>query len=117
MNNCHAWDPILRSQFHSIRQKLPIVDEEASIRHLILTFANTKYSACIERMSLLNSVDSNIDYRTRHLVAQTWSVVHESKDKVEIFTNQLDDMMETSGYCEQGWSNRMMQVLFACDVL
>jgi hypothetical protein len=57
-------------------------------------------------------VDPNIGYRVRHLVAQTWSLVRGNNDTVQIFTEQLDDMIATSGYCDQGWNNRMIQVLF-----
>jgi hypothetical protein len=117
MNNCHSWDPIIQEHFPYVQSKLPSVDEDFYINDLLGFLSNSKYMSCTERMVLSNPTDRNINYRPRLLLAQTWSLIRLNKDFVEAFTDQLDDMIETSGYCEQGWSNRIVQVLFGCDLI
>lgn len=116
MNNCHYWDNIFREKCSDQVSKLPPVNENAMIAELLANL-DSHYCIPIRRMIEQDPFDHCLGYRPRLLLAQTWSIIRESNDRLEIFKSQLEDMIETSGYCSQGWNNRLIQILFACEII
>lgn len=118
MEGCHYWDSILREKFPQIISKIVLIsinEEESLLQNLLKTYENTRFYIPLKRMINSNNIDQNINYRVRLLVSQTWFLIKDNKDYVQIFESQIDDMINSSGYCEQGWSNRMIQILFGCE--
>lgn len=117
MNGCHYWDDFMNKNFQRFAKNIPQTNEEEMVEDIRKYFNNTKYISPIERLLTQNPYDQNISYRPRLLFAQVWNLVRNDKDKIEILIAQIDDLVTTSGYCEQGWSNRLFQVLFALDLI
>lgn len=116
MENCHYWDPIFRRKFFDLNNRLKQVDEEEMYKEM-LSVLSQKYRGPILTLYTANPFDISLNYYPRLLVAQTWSYVRESNDWIDLFKTQLDDMISSGGYCSQGWSNRMIQILFALNIL
>ncbi len=114
MNNLHHWDSFFQSAFPSYKEKLPIIDQNTELTSLLQTSKSwgPNYYSCIERMIQENKVDPNVSYSVPLLVAQTWAQLRGDREKEESMKGQLEDMIGSSGFCEQGWSNRMLQILF-----
>ena len=116
MENCHYWDPIFRRKFFDLNNRLKTVDEEEMYKDM-LSNLSPKYRDPILRLYSANPFDISLNYYPKLLVAQTWSYVRDSEDGIDLFKSQLDDMIASGGYCSQGWSNRMIQILFALNIL
>jgi hypothetical protein len=113
MNNLHHWDQFFRENFSLFKSKLIHVELKKELDSLQETSKSwgLSYSVCIGRMIAENKTDPNIGYNIPLLVAQTWAQLRGDKEKEETMKGQLEDMIGSSGFCEQGWSNRMLQIL------
>lgn len=114
MDGLHHWDGFFRQNFESFKSKLISVDQRAELESLQEASKSwgQEYVSCIQRMIQENKVDPNVNYSVPLLVAQTWAQLRGDVEKEASMKGQLEDMIRSSGFCEQGWSNRMLQILF-----
>jgi hypothetical protein len=113
--NTHTYDPYFKEVFQSqILPNLPPLSRNESDNEWIEIFEEVRnYPHDIQNMCLhvyrLHSSDMNIGgYNCNLLGSQVWRLIKNNKDAKILFMEQFRDMI--TGYCEQGQSNRYLQV-------
>jgi hypothetical protein len=115
MNLTHTYDPYFKEVFQTqILPKLPQLSNHESIQEWdeIMTesrnFSSDIHNLCFH-VYRLHSVDMNVGgYNCNMLASQVWKVIKNNEDAKRLFMEQFRDM--ATGYCEQGQTNRYLQV-------
>ena len=113
--NTHTYDPYYKKVFQSqILPNLPVLtNTESSEQWGEIMVESKKYPHDIQNLCFhvyrLNSVDMNVGgYNCNLLGSQVWKLIKNNEDAKLLFMEQFRDM--ATGYCEQGQTNRYLQV-------
>ena len=113
--NTHTYDPYYKEVFQSqILPNLPKLSNTESIEEWYEIMAESrKYPHDIQNLCFhvyrLHSVDMNVGgYSCNLLGSQVWKLIKNNEDAKLLFMEQFRDM--ATGYCEQGQTNRYLQV-------
>ncbi len=113
--NTHTYDPYYKEVFQSqILPNLPkLSNTESSEEWGEIMLESRKYPHDIQNLCFhvyrLHSVDMNVGgYSCNLLGSQVWKLIKNNEDAKLLFMEQFRDM--TTGYCEQGQTNRYLQV-------
>ncbi len=113
--NTHTYDPYYKEVFQSqILPNLPkLSNYESTELWGEIMHESKKYPSNIQNLCIhvyrLHSVDMNIGaYNCNMLGSQVWKVIKQNEDAKRLFMEQFRDM--ATGYCEQGQTNRYLQV-------
>lgn len=116
--NTHTYDPYYKETFQSqILPNLPkLSNTESTEEWYEIMTESKKYPHDIQNLCFhvyrLHSVDMNIGgYSCNLLGSQVWKLIKNNKDAKLLFMEQFRDM--ATGYCEQGQTNRYLQVYSA----
>jgi hypothetical protein len=113
--NTHTYDPYYKEIFHSqILPNLPKLSNTESAQEWgEIILESRKYPHDIQNLCFhvyrLHSVDMNVGgYSCNLLGSQVWKLIKNNEDAKLLFMEQFRDM--ATGYCEQGQTNRYLQV-------
>ncbi len=113
--NTHTYDPYYKEVFQSqILPNLPKLSNIESTEEWGEIMAESrKYPHDIQNLCFhvyrLHSVDMNVGgYSCNLLGSQVWKLIKNNEDSKLLFMEQFRDM--ATGYCEQGQTNRYLQV-------
>lgn len=113
--NTHTYDPYYKEVFQcQILPNLPVLTKAESTEEWGEIMSETKkYPQDIQNLCFhvyrLHSVDMNVGgYSCNLLGSQVWKVIKNKEDAKKLFMEQFRDM--ATGYCEQGQTNRYLQV-------
>ena len=113
--NTHTYDPYYKEVFQSqILPNLPKLSNLESTEEWGEIMAESrKYPHDIQNLCFhvyrLHSVDMNVGgYSCNLLGSQVWKLIKNNEDAKVLFMEQFRDM--ATGYCEQGQTNRYLQV-------
>ena len=113
--NTHTYDPYFKEVFQEqILPNLPPLSRNESDNEWMEIFEEVRnYPHDIQNMCLhvyrLHSADMNIGgYSCNLLGSQVWKLIKNNEDAKILFMEQFRDMI--TGYCEQGQTNRYLQV-------
>ncbi len=113
--NTHTYDPYYKEVFQSqILPNLPkLSNTESSQEWGEIMLESKKYPHDIQNLCFhvyrLHSVDMNVGgYSCNLLGSQVWKLIKNNEDAKVLFMEQFRDM--ATGYCEQGQTNRYLQV-------
>lgn len=113
--NTHTYDPYYKEVFQSqILPNLPKLSNlESTEEWGEIMSESRKYPHDIQNLCFhvyrLHSVDMNVGgYSCNLLGSQVWKLIKNNEDAKVLFMEQFRDM--ATGYCEQGQTNRYLQV-------
>lgn len=113
--NTHTYDPYYKEVFQSqILPNLPkLSNTESAEEWGEIMLESRKYPHDIQNLCFhvyrLHSVDMNVGgYSCNLLGSQVWKLIKNNEDAKLLFMEQFRDM--ATGYCEQGQTNRYLQV-------
>ncbi len=113
--NTHTYDPYYKEVFQSqILPNLPkLSNTESTEEWGEIMLESRKYPHDIQNLCFhvyrLHSVDMNVGgYSCNLLGSQVWKLIKNNEDAKLLFMEQFRDM--ATGYCEQGQTNRYLQV-------
>lgn len=107
----HFYDSYINENIDDIIKDLPEItlEEEDEIWKKILEKSSNL--PAVEILFHKNDYDPNAKcIRCRNLGARIFKVISSNEDFVSLFFEQIIDMMQTSGYCAQGQTNRYLQI-------
>lgn len=113
--NTHTYDPYYKEVFQAqILPNLPkLSNSESTEEWAEIMNESRKYPHDIQNLCFhvyrLHSVDMNVGgYSCNLLGSQVWKLIKNNEDAKLLFMEQFRDM--ATGYCEQGQTNRYLQV-------
>ena len=118
-DNVHNFDEYIHKHFTFLTRFLDIISKEQEDIYCKEMYEYAKDNKkTLEGLKIIiedDVIDKNAGCRPRELYARTWKKINYDKDLIELLFLQVEDMVNSKGFCPEGRTNRCIQIIMLLE--